>query len=119
MKHVLNLKSSDDSLEDHPFYMAGRPQVSQTQQGNLVVDEPEIVDEEIANNFDTHIVNNYYSQNSISTTKFTFDDIPPNLWKARFQEMEAWCLVELQKPNMTYSKVIKSFLARIASFLKD
>lgn len=113
MKQVLNLKSSDDSLEDHPFYMADIPQVSQTQQGNLVVDE------EIANNFETHIVNNYYSQNNISTTKFTFDDIPPNLWKARFQEMEAWCLVELQKPNMTYSKVIKSFLARIASFLKD
>ncbi|XP_022880271.1 uncharacterized protein LOC111397527 [Olea europaea var. sylvestris] len=108
---------SDEFLEDHPlFYMADRPHSSQTQQGIPVVDEPEIIDEEIA---DPHVVNNYYSQNSTSATKFTFDDIPPVLWKARFQEMKAWCLAELRRPNMTHSAVIKSFLARITGFLKD
>lgn len=61
--------------------MAELPQASQTQQGNPVVSEPGIVDEEITDNFDAHAVNNYYSQNISSTTKFTFYDIPPNLWK--------------------------------------
>ncbi|KAL2526922.1 Reverse transcriptase domain-containing protein [Abeliophyllum distichum] len=33
--------------------------------------------------------------------------------------MQAWCSAELQKPLMTHTAVIKSFLARLTGFLRD
>ncbi|KAL2526924.1 putative zinc finger protein [Abeliophyllum distichum] len=54
-----------------------------------------------------------------SSVKFTLDDIPHIKWRNRFQEMQAWCSAELQKPLMTHTAVIKSFLARLTGFLRD
>lgn len=72
--------------------MADKLQGDQTQQENHVADElGKIIDEEIYDNFDARVVNNYCSQSNISAIKLTFDDIPPTLWKARFQQMKAWC----------------------------
>lgn len=64
-------------------------------------------------------MNNYYSQSNILAVKFTFDNIPPTLWNARFHEMKAGCSAEFQRPNMTRAYVIKSILARINGVLKD
>lgn len=74
------------SLEDRPsLYMAHKPQKSQSQWENLLVNKlGETIDDNIFDAYDTHVVNNYYSQSNTSSIKFTIDDIPPSLLMSRF-----------------------------------
>ncbi|KAL2513329.1 putative zinc finger protein [Abeliophyllum distichum] len=84
----------------------------------LVQVEPAIIPKEEVTENPHALLNPGFQNPSNSSVKFTFDDVPLHKWKTRFQKMQAWCFAELQRPNMTHAAVIKSFLARLTSFIK-
>ncbi|KAL2541644.1 putative zinc finger protein [Abeliophyllum distichum] len=122
-------ESSDGQL---PVYMADTAQTSQEQpteqQPHAEESTPEVVQEEPTFISEDDVVtsppapifvNPRLPTPSSSSVKFTLDNVPPQKWKTRFQEMQAWCFAELQRLHMTHSTVIKSFLARLTGFMKD
>ncbi|KAL2471551.1 Reverse transcriptase domain-containing protein [Abeliophyllum distichum] len=122
-------RQSDSSYESStrpPVYMENEGQTSREESNERPAEEteqvePTIISEDEQSSPPTipNVMGPSISTSSGSSVKFTLDDIPPIKWRSRFQEMQAWCSAELQKPLMTHTAVIKSFLARLTGFLRD
>ncbi|KAL2518517.1 Reverse transcriptase domain-containing protein [Abeliophyllum distichum] len=126
-------ESSYESSDEQPLdYMADTAQTSQEQPTEqqlhaaestpeVVQEEPTVIsaDDDITSPSAPIFINPSLPTPNISSVKFTLDDVPPQKWKTRFQEMQVWCFTELQRPHMTHSRVIKSFLVRLTGFMKD
>ncbi|KAL2486358.1 Reverse transcriptase domain-containing protein [Abeliophyllum distichum] len=105
--------SQEQSTEQQPRAEESTPEV--VQEEPTVISEDDVVTSPPALIF----INPSIPTPSSSSVKFTLDDVPHQKWKIKFQEMQAWCFVELQRPHMTHSTVIESFLARLTGFKKD
>ena len=57
--------------------------------------------------------------NSRQVHMFTIDDLPISKWRERFQEFEAWVLVEMQNPNNTPRSILINFASRVSGTLYD
>ncbi|KAL2499235.1 Reverse transcriptase domain-containing protein [Abeliophyllum distichum] len=105
--------SQEQPTEQQPHAAESTPEVVQ--------EEPTVIsaDDDITSPSAPIFINPSIPTPSSSSVKFTLDDVPSQKWKTRFQEMQAWCFTELQRPHITHSTVIKSFLARLTGFMKD
>ncbi|KAL2491172.1 putative zinc finger protein [Abeliophyllum distichum] len=131
----INTSSDESSYESSdgqlPAYMAETVQTSQEQpteqQPHAEESTPEVVkgkptvisEDDVVTSPPPIFINPSLPTPSSSSVKFTLDDVLPQKWKTKFQEMQAWCFAELQTPHMTHSTVIKSLLARLTGFMKD
>lgn len=50
---------------------------------------------------------------------FTFDDVPPEKWRDKLNEMGAQIYVQMTKPNASLQIVLKEFVARITKTLRE
>ncbi|KAH9698092.1 hypothetical protein KPL71_023879 [Citrus sinensis] len=50
---------------------------------------------------------------------FTFDDLPPARWHERLQELSAWLDLQMVKPDVELSAVLKEFVSRFTGSLRD
>lgn len=50
---------------------------------------------------------------------FTFDDVPPELWRDKLNEMGAWIDVQLTKTDVTSETVLKGFVDRMTGTLRE
>ncbi|KAH9724622.1 hypothetical protein KPL70_007555 [Citrus sinensis] len=60
-----------------------------------------------------------HSTKPSSASWFTFDDIPRHKWAARLQEFAAWIDLQGTKPNAQPQAVLREFMARSTSSLRD
>ncbi|KAH9716796.1 hypothetical protein KPL71_021578 [Citrus sinensis] len=60
-----------------------------------------------------------HSTKPSSASWFTFDDIPCHKWPARLQEFAAWIDLQGTKPNAQTQVVLREFMARSTSSLRD
>ena len=60
-----------------------------------------------------------HSTKPSSASSFTFDDIPRHKWPARLQEFIAWIDLQGTKPNAQPQAVLREFMARSTSSLRD
>ncbi|GMN66642.1 hypothetical protein TIFTF001_035709 [Ficus carica] len=50
---------------------------------------------------------------------FILDDIPPSKWRDRFQELKAWLILKVQKPNAQSCQILLQFVSRFVGILQD
>ncbi|KAH9698016.1 hypothetical protein KPL71_023838 [Citrus sinensis] len=60
-----------------------------------------------------------HSTKPSSASWFTFDDIPRHKWPAQLQEFTAWIDLQGTKPNAQPQVVLREFMARSTSSLRD
>ena len=116
------LTSSDDST-DTSSTNSTLPKNFMTEDPSSSRAQPEVVhpdDEEFSSSTNPQTqVPSFKSSNSGKVHMFTVDDLPVSKWRERFQEFEAWVLVEMQNPSNTPQSILTNFASRVSGILYD
>lgn len=79
-----------------------------------MVDDPEERDEQPHNSSQQQ-----QPRHSPNGPWFTIDDIPPDRWKERFTEFNAWMDLQMTRPNAELRTVFREFFSRTIGILRE